>query len=330
MNGVMIALLAQPAAIFPSLPVVAHGLRCFTPSISWWSTMPTRLSPAGYCQVRLFLESSVLTRMEGSSHKPTNQLHRYFPSQVGGMAGGSTSSPSFPAVETPYVRSPGASPATPTAGATPFFGRASGDQHRQRHSLEPPSGAGDFLVQARGQQHQHHTTPPHNPRSQYFPAGPPANADGTRSPMSVAMSISPPDHHARHLADSPLLGADGMGAYSPDVAGHHQGQQHRHEQQHEQPGSTAGAVGAIVAEVTARRRLRSRSRQQSRDMDIVRRGTPMSDGRQTAAQPRLLWSDLDDDDPQSPVRRQDVNGRQRDEGEPSADGPAESPPGGHP
>lgn len=78
-------------------------------------------------------------------------------------------------------------------------------------------------------------------------------------------------------------------------------------------------MGAIVAEVAARRRLRSRSQQQSRDMDIVRRGTPMSDGRQAAAQPRLLWSDLDGgDDPQSPAGRQPVNGRRGDEGERSA------------
>jgi len=77
--------------------------------------------------------------------------------------------------------------------------------------------------------------------------------------------------------------------FSPNAAGHDRGQPEAR--------STAGAVGAIVAEVTSQRRLRPRQQ------DLVHRGTPMSDSRQAAAQPRLLWSDLVD----SPVGYQAKN-----------------------
>lgn len=85
-------------------------------------------------------------------------------------------------------------------------------------------------------------------------------------------------------------GANG-GGYSPEVAAaHYRGQQEQPQRQ--------SVVGAVIAEAAARRSLRSRS-SQSGDTDVVRRGTPMSENRETVAEPRLLGSDVDADGPGS-------------------------------
>lgn len=204
------------------------------------------------------------------------------------------------------------------------FGRMGDDDNDHRQLQQPsegppPPGAEDPSFRGHGQhdqQQHHHRTP----QSLIDIAG-----DG-RSPMSLGLSMSSPvggggvftppsvqqgqqkdrfpqqqqTANPRSLASISLSSVGGAAgaSYSPEPAPQDDGQ----EQQHPQ-----SAVGAVIAEVATRRSRRSVESQQPQswdadmeiDVDVERRGTPMSDGRQTMAQPRLLLSELNADGPGS-------------------------------
>lgn len=137
-------------------------------------------------------------------------------------------------------------------------------------STTPPAGAGGFTPQGR---------PDHLQQQQRV----------SNSRSSARLDPSPVGH-AGGAGCSPQLGA-------------------QEQQQRQQRQPSQSAVGAVIAEVVAARRSRESrsSERQSRgmdmdmDMDVGRRGTPMIDGRQALAQPRLLLSELDGDAAGSPA-----------------------------
>lgn len=250
--------------------------------------------------------------MNGDNYEPVDdaQLYHYHSSQAEEVAAASSYSPALSNGGSPNIQVPAASATSPAGGITRFFGRTSDDTSNYRHLHQaplPPAGDSSFREYGQRQQHHHGT-----------PQSLTGIIDG-RSPMNLSLSMSPPvggvfsparpydlqggqeDHFHQQqrsssrtptsLALSPMGGADG-GGYSPGVAAQRHGQEQQQLRQ--------SAVGAVIAEVATRRSGRSRSQQQSQDMDIVRRGTPISDGgRQAMAQPRLLLSELDADGPSS-------------------------------
>lgn len=241
-----------------------------------------------------------------------DQLYPCHPSEARGTDGASIYPPALSHGGSPLV--PGAPVAAPAGSTTSrLFGRTSDEMNsngryvQQQLCRAPIPHAGDPSFRgSRRQTQQHHGTP----RSL-------AAVNDGRSAMSLGLDMSPPigegfpppamgqeESHWRQQKQSPKArssaalslplvtdgGVDGV-AYSPEAAG---SQRHGQEQQPQ-----SSAVGAVIAEVVSRR---SRSQQQQgRDADIVRRGTPMSDGRQAMAQPRLLLSELDADGPGSPA-----------------------------
>lgn len=186
--------------------------------------------------------------------------------------------------------------------------------------MSSPMDRSAFGTGVSQQQHHHHHTPDHQHYNHphHGPStSPPSMGDG-RSAMSLSMSPpvgggyasdvprlegrGPPYQHQQSPSDekspmslsmSPYPGAGGggnAGEYLPDLAAR------QHMQLQERPHHQRSDVSAVIADVAARRALRSQ--QQSTDMDIVRRGTPMSERRQAVSQPRFLQAELDADGPE--------------------------------
>lgn len=213
--------------------------------------------------------------MNGLPHSPidNNRLRRYHSGQAVGVTANMNPSPAL----SNNSSSGGSHMARPVEKKARYVGGSDKiDSRNHRQPSAAPSPSQVLTSQVWGQhQQQLHTSHNH----QDFPTSPTAR-DNETSAMDLA------------LGTPPAAGAF-VGGCSPDMEAYYHGQQ---EQPHQQ-----SIVGAVIAEAVARRSLSSQSQQQqqqqSRDMDVVRRGTPMSENRRAMAEPRLLWSELDVDGP---------------------------------
>eukprot|EP00752_Nemacystus_decipiens_P013400 g11865.t1 len=224
------------------------------------------------------------------------------------------SPPSVPDGGSSHTEETRATSASPAEGTTGFFDRRGDDVgyycHPQQRSQVGPPRARDPSFHGRHGQ-------PSTPESQN------GAAIDSRNSVSLGTTVNPPvglmpaaaeqgqhnhfaqqhrlNHGGQSRLDLPPAGGTGGAGYSPEVGAHGRQRQNQRQQ---------SAVGAVIAEVVAARQSRgprSDPRSRSTDMDIgmdadiVRRGTPMSEGRQAMAQPRLLLSELEaDDGPRSP------------------------------